>query len=138
MSASYLIDLTITLDGSGKTIEQIAAAYLTTALVDDIAETALNLCGDDPARLEREFGGLSLLSSDVRSKNSACKLTARLSVLAASPAFIEQIVAGYMDGFADCIRRTASGVWSREGRGKDFNLQPLEWDVKVSETVPQR
>ena len=131
MQREYKIELNITLadggNGAGDVIEMYGSQ-----IRDDINESAWNLCNCDDARQSAQFANLALDRWSVKhKKGSDFQVKTQFTVSAQDVGFVNQVIADYMDGFADCIAPTLNGYYSRTGNRVPFNSHPTNWEVKV-------
>ena len=131
MTTLFTIELTINLPDGGRHAKQLLNLYFEGMPVD-INETAYNLCDANEAVQARKFAELTLKRADVwSSPEGSLKVFALLSVSAEDSTFIKQVIAKYMDGFPDYLKRVGSGYFSRTGFPPDISLQPTDWSAEV-------
>jgi hypothetical protein len=122
-------NLNITLAEGGATAEEISELYAG-RVVDDIDQTAWNLCDCDDKVQSEKFGDLMLEDWSVKhTEGNDFHITAQFSVNAMDDEFVSQVIEEYMDGFADSITVTQNGYYSRTGERIGFSPYPIEWDI---------
>jgi hypothetical protein len=132
MNTSFTIDLTITLPDGGRLAKQLLNIYFEDMPVD-INAAAYKLCGADQAVQAQKFAELIVKRAEVwSSKQGSLNVFARVSVSGDEAAFVEQVMAGYMDGFSGCLRRASSQHFQHSGVRPEIPLQPTEWKAEVS------
>jgi len=132
MTTPFTIDLTITLPDGGRLAKQLLNIYFTDMPVD-INESARKLCEAGKAVQAQKFAELTLKRADVwSSKEGSLQVFALFSVSGEDSAFIEKVIAEYMGGFADRLRKASSGYFSHTAALPDISLQPTDWNAKVS------
>ncbi len=131
MTTLFTIELTINLPDGGRHAKQLLNLYFEDLPVD-INETAYNLCDADEAVQARKFAELTVKRADVWSgQEGSLKVFALLSVSGEDPSFIKQVIAKYMDGFPDYLKKGSGGYFSRAGFPPDISLQPTDWNAEV-------
>jgi len=131
MTTLFTIDLTINMPDGGRHARHLLNLYIADMPVD-INETAYNLCDADGAVQARKFAKLTLKRAEVwSSQEGSLKTFALLSVSAEDSTFIKQVIAKYMDGFPDYLKRASGGYYSPTGFSPDISLQPTDWDAEV-------
>jgi hypothetical protein len=131
MTTLYTIDLTINMPDGGRHARQLLNLYFADMPVD-IIETAYNLCNANEALLARKFANLTLKRADVwASQEGSLKIFALLSVSGEDATFIKQVIATYMDGFPDFLKKGSGGYFSRTGFPSEPSLQPTDWNAEV-------
>src|SRR3990172_2996411 len=108
MTTLFTIDLTINMPDGGRHAKQLLNLYVPDMPVD-IKETAYNLCDANEAVQARKFAKLTLKRFDVWSQEGSLKIFVLLSVSGEDPTFIKQVIAKYMDGFPDYLKRASGG-----------------------------
>jgi hypothetical protein len=132
MSTPFTIDLTISLPDSGRLARQLINIYFEDMPVD-INATAYKLCGADEAVQAQKFAELTVKRAEVwPSKQGSLNVFARFSVSGEDAAFVEKVIAEYMDGFPDCLRRASSEHVPHTEVRPDIALQPTDWNAEVS------
>ena len=131
MTTLFTIDLTINMPDGGRHARQLLNLYFADMPVD-INETAYNLCDANEAVQARKFAKLTLKRADVwSSQEGSLKIFALLSVSGEDSTFIKQVIAKYMDGFPDYLKKASGGYFSRTGFPPDISLQPTDWNAEV-------
>jgi hypothetical protein len=131
MTTLFSIDLSVSMPDGGRHARQLLNLYFTDMPVD-INETAYNLCDANEALQARKFAKLTLKRADVwPSEEGGLKIFALLSVYGEDSTFIKQVVAKYMDGFTDYLKRASGGYFSRSSFPPDISLQPTDWNAEV-------
>ena len=131
MTTLFTIDLTINMPDSGRHARQLLNLYIPDMPVD-IKETAYNLCNADEAVQARKFAKLTLKRFDVWSgEERSLKIFALLSVSGEDSTFIKQVIAKYMDGFPDYLKKAGSGYFPRAGFPPGISLQPTDWNAEI-------
>jgi hypothetical protein len=131
MTTLFTIDLTINMPDGGRHARQLLNLYIPDMPVD-IKETAYNLCDADEAVQARKFAKLTLKRFNVwSSQEGSLKIFALLSVSGEDSTFIKQVIAKYMDGFPDYLKRASGGYFSRTAFPPDISLQPTDWNAEV-------
>ena len=131
MTTLFTIDLTINMPDGGRHARQLLNLYIPDMPVD-IQETAYNLCDANEAVQARKFAKLTLKRSDVwSSQEGSLKIFALLSVSGEDSTFIKQVIAKYMDGFPDYLKKASGRYFSRTGFPPDISLQPTDWNAEV-------
>jgi hypothetical protein len=133
MTTPFTIDLTINLPEGGRLERQLLNFYFAD-MPADINKSAYNLCKADNAVQAQKFAELTLKRADVwASKEGNTKVFARFSVSGEDSAFVEKVIAEYMNGFSDCLKRASGGYFSHAGVRPDVSLQPTDWSAEVSQ-----
>jgi hypothetical protein len=125
------IELIISMTDGGKSVSDIIELY-GARVVEDIDQTAWNLCDCNDQVQEQKFSNLKLdewLVTQIQGDNF--NIRALTSVFAESSNFAQNVIEEYMDGFADCILQTANSLYSRTGLRIGFNPIPVEWDLDI-------
>jgi hypothetical protein len=131
MTTLFTIDLTINMPDSGRHAKQLLNLYFADMPVD-INETAYNLCDANGAVQARKFAKLTRKRSEVwSSQEGSLKIFALLSVSGEDSTFIKQVIAKYMDGFPDYLKRASGRYFSPTGFPPDISLQPTDWNAEV-------
>jgi hypothetical protein len=131
MTTLFTIELTINMPGGGRHTRQLLNMYIPDLPVD-IQATAYNLCDANEAVQARKFANLAVKRFDVwPGQGGNLKIFALLSVSGEDSTFIKQVIAKYMDGFPDYLKRVGSGYFSRTGFPPDISLQPTDWSAEV-------
>lgn len=131
MTTPFTIDLTITLSDGGRLAKQLLNLY-TADMSVDINKTAYNLCDANEAVQARKFAELTLKRADVwSSQEGSLKVFARFNVSGEDSTFIEQVIAEYMGGFPDCLRKAADRFFPHAGARPDISLKPTDWNAEV-------
>jgi hypothetical protein len=131
MITPFTIDLTINMPDGSRLARQLLNLYCADMAVD-INATAYNLCEANEALQRRKFAELTVKRAEVwSSQEGSLKVFARFSVSGEDSGFIEQVIAEYMEGFPDCLKRASSGYFSRTGVRPDISLQPTDWNAEV-------
>ena len=132
MTTPFTVDLTITLPEGGRLARQLINIYFADMPVD-INKTAYNLCEANEAVQAQKFVELSLKRADVwSSEEGGLKVFARFSVSGEDSAFVEKVIAEYMNGFSDCLKRASGGYFSHTGTQPAISLQPTDWKAEVN------
>jgi hypothetical protein len=133
MTTPFTIDLTINLPDGGRLAKQLINIYFAD-MPADIDKTAYKLCEADKAIQAQKFVELTLKRADVWSGNEgSLKVFARFSVSGEASAFVEKVIAEYMNGFPDCLRRASDGYFPNTGSRPDIPLQPTDWSAEVKQ-----
>jgi hypothetical protein len=59
------------------------------------------------------------------------KVFAILSVSGEDAAFIKQVMAGYIDGLPDYLKKASDRYFSRTAFPPEISLQPTDWSAEV-------
>jgi len=131
MTTLFTIELTINLPDGGRHAKQLLNLYFEDLPVD-INETAYNLCDANEAVQAAKFAELTLKRADVWSgTEGSLKVFALLSVSGEDPTFIKQVIAKYMDGFPNYLKKCSGGYFSRAGFPPEISLQPTDWNAEL-------
>ena len=131
MTALFTIDLTIDMPDGGRLAKQLLN-YYTSDMPEDIDAAARQLCGGDEALQARKFAKLVLKRADVwPSQEGSLNIFALLSVSGEDPAFIQQVIAKYMEGFPDCLKMASGRHFSHTAFPPGISLQPANWSSDV-------
>ena len=131
MTTLFTIDLTINMRDGGRHARQLLNLYFADMPVD-INETAYNLCNASEAVQARKFAKLKLKRAEAwSSEEGSLKIFTLLSVSGEDPTFIKQVIAQYMDGFSDHLKKASSKYYSHTGFPPDISLQPTDWTAEV-------
>jgi hypothetical protein len=130
MTTLYTVDLTINISDGGRHARRLLNFYIPD-MPADIQEVAFNLCGASEAVQARKFAKLTLKRFEVWSQEGSLKIFALLSVSGEDSSFIKQVVAQYMDGFPDYLKRASGKYFSPTGFPPDISLQPTDWSAEV-------
>ena len=131
MTTLFTIDLTINMPDGGRHAKQLLNLYIPDMPVD-INETAYNLCDANEAVQARKFAKLTLKRADAwSSQEHSLEIFALLSVSGEDSHFIKQVIAQYMDGFSDHLKKASSKYYSHTGFPPDISLQPTDWTAEV-------
>jgi len=131
MTTLFAIDLTINMPDGGRHARGLFNLYLED-MPADIIETAFNLCEANEAVQARKFDKLTLKRAEIwSSQPGMLKIFALLSVSGEDSTFVKQVIAKYMDGFPDCLKRASGGYFTRTGVQPDISLQPIDWSAEV-------
>jgi hypothetical protein len=131
MNTLFTIDLTINMPDGGRHARQLLNLYFAD-MPADIEETAYNLCEADEAVQARKFAKLIVKRADVWSgQEGSLKIFALLSVSSEDSTFIKQVIATYMDGFPDYLKRASGKYFSRTAFPPDISLKPTDWNAEV-------
>jgi hypothetical protein len=132
MTTLFTIELTINLPDSGRHARHLLNLYLTDMPVD-INETAYDLCEANGAVQARKFAKLTLKRSETwSSPEGSLKVFALLSVSGEDSTFIKNVIAKYMDGFPDYLKRAIGGYFSHSGFPPEISLEPTDWNAEVN------
>ena len=131
MTTLFTINLTINMPDGGRHARQLLNLYVADMPVD-IQETAYILCDTNEAVQARKFAKMTLKRADVwSSQEHSLKIFALLSVSGEDSTFIKQVIAKYMDGFPDYLKRASAKYFSRTGFPPNISLQPTDWNAEV-------
>ncbi len=130
MTNLFTIELTINMPDGGRHAKQLLNLYIPDMPVD-INETAYNLCDANEAEQARKFAKLAVKRFNVWSQEGSLKIFALLSVSGEDSTFIKQVIAKYMDGFPDHLKKASGGYYSRTSFPPDISLQPTDWNAEV-------
>jgi hypothetical protein len=130
MTTLFTIELTINMPDGGRHAKQLLNLYIPDMPVD-INETAYNLCNANEAEQARKFAKLALKRFNVWSQEGSLKIFALLSVSGEDSTFIKQVIAKYMDGFPDHLKRASGRYFSRTSFPPDISLQLTDWNAEV-------
>jgi hypothetical protein len=131
MTDLFNIELTINMPDGGRHARHLLNLYLTDMPVD-INKTASDLCDNNTALQARKFAKLDLKRADAwASQEGSLEIFALLSVSGEDAAFIEQVIAKYMDGFPDYLKKASDGYFSPTGFPPGISLQPTDWNAEV-------
>jgi hypothetical protein len=131
MTTLFTIELTINMPDGGRHAKQLLNLYLPDMPVD-IQEVAYNLCDANEAVQARKFAKLALKRSSVWSgEEHTLKIFALLSVSGEDPTFIKQVIAQYMDGLPDYLKRASGRYYSHTAFPPEISLQPTDWNAEV-------
>jgi hypothetical protein len=133
MTTPFTIDLTINLPEGGRLAKQLLNIYFADMPVD-INKTAYNLCGANESVQAQKFVELILKRADVwSSEEGGLKVFALFSVSAEDSAFVEKVIAEYMNGFPDYLRRASGGYFAHTDTRPEISLQPSDWKAEVNQ-----
>ncbi len=133
MTTLFTIDLTINMQDGGRHARQLLNLYFADMPVD-INETAYNLCNASEAVQAQKFAKLKLKRADAwSSQEGSLKIFSLLSVSGEDPTFIKQVIAKYMDGFPDYLKRASGVYFSHTAFPPEISLQPTDWNAEVHE-----
>ena len=131
MTTLFTIELTINMPDGGRHARRLLNFYHAD-MPGDINATAYNLCDADAIVQARKFAKLTLKRAEVWSSQEGVLTTfALLSVSGEDATFIKQVIAKYMDGFLDYLKRASGGYFSPAGFPPDISLQPTDWNAEV-------
>ena len=131
MITQHTIDLTINMPGGGRHARQLLNLYFAD-MPADIQQTAFNLCEANEAVQARKFAKLDLKRADVwATPEGGLKIFALLTVSGEDPAFIKQVIASYMAGFSEYLKKAGEGYFSRTGFPPDISLELTDWSAEV-------
>ena len=131
MTAPFTIDLTIDMPDGGRLAKQLLNLYFAD-MPEDIDAAARQLCEADEALQARKFANLTVKRADVwAGQQGSLNIFALLSVYGEDPAFLQQVIASYMQGFADSLKRAGEGYFSHDGLPPGISLQPTNWSAEV-------
>jgi hypothetical protein len=131
MTSLITIELTINLPDGGRHAKQLLNLYFPD-MPDDINETAYQLCDGSEAIQARKFAKLTLKRADVwSSQEGSLKIFALLSVTGEDTSFVKQVIAKYMEGFPDCLKKASGRYFSRTAFPPDIPLQQTDWNAEV-------
>jgi hypothetical protein len=131
MTTHFTIELTINMPDGGRHAKQLLNLYFEDLPVD-INEVAYNLCDANEAVQASKFAELTVKRADVwSSPEGSLKVFALLTVSGEDPTFIKQVIAKYMDGFPDYLKKGGGGYFSRTGFPPEVSLQPTDWNAEV-------
>jgi hypothetical protein len=131
MTTLFTIELTVNMPDGGRHARQLLNLYFADMSVD-INETAYNLCDADEAVQARKFAKLNLNRADVwPSQEHSMSIFALLSVSGEDPAFIKEVIAKYMDGLPDYLKKASGEYFSRTGFPPEITLVPTDWNAEV-------
>jgi len=131
MTTLFTIELTINMPDGGRLARQLLNLYHSDMPVD-INETAFNLCDANEAVQARKFTKLTLKRSEVwSSKEGSLKIFALLSVSGEDSTFIKKVIAKYMDGLPDYLKKARDRYFSRTSFPPDISFQPTDWNAEV-------
>jgi hypothetical protein len=131
MTSLFTIDLTINMPDGGRHARQLLNLYFPD-MPEDINRTAYNLCNASEALQAQKFAKLNLKRADVwPSEEGGLKVFAILSVSGEDAAFIKQVMAGYIDGLPDYLKKASDRYFSRSAFPTDISLQPTDWSAEV-------
>ena len=131
MTTLFTIDLTINMPDGGRHARQLVNLYFADMPVD-IDETAFNLCDANEAVQSRKFDKLTLKRADVwAGQAGSLKIFALLSVSGEDASFIKQVIAKYMDGFPDYLKRASARHFSHTAFPPNISLNPTDWNAEV-------
>jgi hypothetical protein len=130
MTTLFTIELTINMPDSGRHAKQLLNLYLPD-MHADIQETAYNLCDANEAVLARKFAKPTLKRFEVWTQERTLKIFALLSVSGEDFTFIKQVIAKYMDGFPDYLKKASGVYFSHSAVPPDISLQPTDWNAEV-------
>jgi hypothetical protein len=130
MATLFTVELTIHMTDGGRLAKQLLNLYFSD-MAADINATALKLCDSNEGVQARKFGKLNLKRADVwPGDQGGLKIFALIAVTGEDAAFIKQVIAGYMDGFAGYLKKAGDGYFSRTSFPPDISLQPSDWSVE--------
>ncbi len=131
MTTLFTIGLTINMPDGGRYARKLLNLYFTD-MPADINATAYNLCDANEAVQTRKFSNLTLKRADAwSSPEGSLNIFALLSVSGEDSTFIEQVIAKYMDGFPDYLKKASGGYFSPTGFPPDISIQPTDWNAEV-------
>ena len=131
MTNLFTIELTINMPDGGRHARHLLNFYIP-EMPGDINEAAYNLCNANEDVQARKFAKLTLKRFDVwSSQEGSLKIFALLSVSGEDSTFIQQVIAKYMEGFPDYLKRASGRYFSRTAFPPDISLQPTDWNAEV-------
>jgi hypothetical protein len=130
MTTLFTIELTINLPDSGRHAKQLLNLYLPD-MHADIQEVAYDLCGANDAILVRKFAKLTRKRFEVWTQDGSLKVFALLSVSGEDSLFIKQVIAKYMDGFTEYLKKASGRYFSGTAFPPDISLVPTDWNAEV-------
>ena len=131
MTTLFTIELTINMPDGGRHAKQLLNLYIP-AMHADIQEVAFNLCDANEAVMARKFAKLKLKRAEAwSSEEGSLKIFTLLSVSGEDPTFIKQVIAQYMDGFTDYLKRASGKYYSHTSFPPEISLQPTDWNAEV-------
>ena len=131
MTTLFTIELTINMPDGGRHAKQLLNLYIP-AMHADIQEVAFNLCEANEAVLARKFAKLALKRFNVwSSEEHTLKIFALLSVSGEDATFIKQVIAQYMDGFPDYLKKASGVYFTHSAFPPGISLQPTDWNAEV-------
>jgi hypothetical protein len=131
MTTLFTIELTINMPDSGRHARRLLNFYIPDMPVD-IKETAYNLCGANEAVQARKFAKLILKRFEVWSnQEGSLRIFALLSVSGEDSTFIKQVIAKFMDGFPECLKKASGRYFSDASFPPGISLQPTDWDAEI-------
>jgi hypothetical protein len=136
MTTPFTFDLTINLPDGGRLTKQLVNLYFDD-MAADINQTAYQLCQANATPQAQKFAGLTLKRADGwSSPDGSLKVYALFSVSAEDSTFIENVIARYMDGFSDSIKKASGSYFSRSGPQPETSTTPTDWKVEVHQAEP--
>ena len=131
MTTPFTFDLTINLPDGGRLAKQLLNLYFAD-MAADINQAAYNLCEANAAIQAQKFADLVIKRADGwSSPDGSLKVYALFSVSGEEAAFIENVIARYMDGFSDYIKKASVSYFSRSGGQTEISTKPTDWKVEV-------
>jgi hypothetical protein len=131
MTTLFTIELTINMPDGGRHAKQLLNLYIPD-MHADIQETAYNLCDANETVQARKFAKLALKRFNVwSSEEHTLKIFALLSVSGEDATFIKQVIAKYMDGFPDYLKKASGVYFTHSAFPPGISLQPTDWNAEV-------
>ena len=131
MNTLFTIELTINLPDSGRHARKLLNLYFS-GMPADISQTAFDLCGADAAVQARRFAKPTLKRAEAwTSPEGSLKAFALLSVYGEDAPFVQQVIARYMQGFSDCLKRAVGRYFTEVSFPPEISLQPTDWTAEV-------
>jgi len=131
MTNLFTIELTINMPDGGRFARKLLNLYFPD-MPKDINATAYDLCGTDGAVQALKFADLTLKRAEVwSSQEGSLKSFALLSVSGEDPTFIKQVLAKYMQGFPDYLKKASGVYFPPTGFPPDISLQPTDWNMEL-------
>ena len=127
----FTIELTINMPDGGRRAKQLLNLYFPD-MPADIQETVYNLSDANKEVEARKFAKLTLKRADAwAGEDGSLKIVAFLSVSGEDTTFIKQVIAKYMHGFPDYLKKAGGRYFPDAGFPADISLQPTDWNAEV-------
>ena len=131
MTTLFTIDLTINMPDGDRHAKQLLNFYFVD-MPADINEAADKLCGGDSAAQARKFAKLVRKRADVwPSETGGLTIFALLSVSGEDAAFIQQVIAKYMEDFPEYLMKANGRYFPSTSFLPGVSLQPTDWKADV-------
>lgn len=131
MITLFTIELTINMPDGGRHARQLLNLYFEDMPVD-INETAFKQCDSSEEVQARKFANLIMKRSDAwAGQEGSLNIFILLSVSGEDSLFIKQVIATYMDGFPDLLKKASDRYFLRTAFPPGISLNPTDWKAEV-------